>query len=77
MALKASKAQFDSAQMTINKDIPNKLTQAKAQLDLTQRTYDRVKALYEQGSVSKSDFEEISTKLTVDKSTYQQAQDGL
>lgn len=76
LALKASKAQFDSAQMTINKDIPNKLSQAKAQLDLTQLTYDRVKALYEQGSVSKSDFDQVTTKLAVDKSTYQQALDA-
>lgn len=76
LALKASKAQFDSAQMTINKEIPNKLSQAKAQLDLTQLTYDRVKALYEQGSVSKSDFDQMTTKLAVDKSTYQQALDA-
>lgn len=76
LALSASKAQYDSAQMSISKDIPNKLAQAKAQLELTQLTYDRVKALYEQGSVSKSDFDEVSTKLSVDKSTYQLAQDA-
>lgn len=76
LALEASKAQYDSAQMSINKDIPNKLAQAKAQLDFTQITYDRVKALYEDGSVSRSDFDEIKTKLSVDKSTYQLAQDA-
>lgn len=76
LALSASKAQYDSAQMSISKDIPNKLAQAKAQLDLTQLTYDRVKALYEDGSVSRSDFDEITTKLSVDKSTYQLAQDA-
>lgn len=76
LALQASKAQYDSAHMSIQKDIPNKLAQAKAQLDLSQVTYDRVKSLYEQGAVSKSELDQVSAKLTVDKSTYQQAQDA-
>ncbi|MBF4692587.1 efflux RND transporter periplasmic adaptor subunit [Fusibacter ferrireducens] len=76
LALDAAKAQYDAAKMQISKDIPNLLDQAKAQLELTQLTYDRVKALYENGAVSKSQWDEISAKLIVDKSTYKQAQDA-
>lgn len=77
LAVKASKAAYDSASMSISKDIPNKIEQAKAQLDLTQVNYERVKALYEEGAVSKAQLDEITAKLTVDKSTLSQAQDAV
>ena len=76
LALNAAKAQYDAAKMQISKDIPNVLEQAKAQLELTQITYERMKALYEHDAVAKAQFDEISAKLIVDKSTYKQAQDA-
>lgn len=76
LALNAAKAQYEAAKMQISKDIPNILEQAKAQLELTQITYERVKELYEHDAVAKAQFDEISAKLIVDKSTYKQAQDA-
>lgn len=76
LALSAAKAQYDAAQMSISKDIPSKVAQAKAQLNLTEVTYNRVKALYDSGAASKADLDQISAKLTVDKNTFQQATDA-
>ena len=65
-----------TAQLQLDTEIPTKIEQAKAQYDLTKTSYDRVKTLYEQGIASKSQFDEISAKLTVDQNTYQQALDA-
>lgn len=72
----AAMAEYESAKYQVETEIPSKITQAKAQLDLTQATYDRVKTLYENGISTKSQFDEISAKLTADTETYQQALDA-
>ncbi len=69
----AAVAEYKSAEVQVNKEIPSKVKQAKAQLELTQSTYDRIKALYDAGAMSQSQLDEISAKLTADSETYQQA----
>ncbi|MGN0711564.1 MAG: efflux RND transporter periplasmic adaptor subunit [Anaerovoracaceae bacterium] len=77
LAVDAAEAQWLSARMQMNSEIPAKTEQAKAQLDLTQITYDRIARLYEQEAVSKAQLDEISAKLTVDRNTYKQAMDSM
>lgn len=72
----AAMAEYESAKYQVETEIPSKITQAKAQLDLTQATYDRIKTLYENGISTKSQFDEISAKLTADTETYEQALDA-
>ncbi len=72
----ATAIDIETAQLQLDTEIPTKIEQAKAQYDLTKTSYDRVKTLYEQGIASKSQFDEISAKLTVDQNTYQQALDA-
>ncbi len=72
----AAAIDIETAQLQLDTEIPTKIEQAKAQYDLTKTSYDRVKTLYEQGIASKSQFDEISAKLTVDQNTYQQALDA-
>lgn len=71
--VKAAQAELDSYRMQIDSEIPAKINQAKAQLDLTKSLYDRVEALYEKNAVTKSQLDEISAKLTVDENTYNEA----
>lgn len=73
---RAADAQYATAKMQVDTDAPSKIAQAKAQLVLTQKTYNRVKALYEAQAVSQSDLDEISAKLAADSETYQQALEG-
>ncbi|MDF2885750.1 MAG: mdtA [Lacrimispora sp.] len=73
---RAAEAQYATAKMQVDTDAPSKINQAKAQLVLTQKTYNRVKALYEAQAVSQSDLDEISAKLAADSETYQQALEG-
>lgn len=77
LAVDAAKAQYESAKMSIERDIPQKLEQAKAQLDLTQLTYDRVKELYNESAIPKAQLDEVAAKLAVDESTYTQAQNAF
>lgn len=72
----AAAIDIETAQLQLDTEIPTKIEQAKAQYDLTKTSYDRVKTLYEQGIASKSQFDEINAKLTVDQNTYQQALDA-
>jgi RND family efflux transporter MFP subunit len=72
----AAQAQIDTAQLQIDTEIPSKIEQAKAQYDLTQISYARVKAMYEKEAVAKSQLDEIYAKLKVDENTYQQALDA-
>lgn len=77
LAMKATQGQLATARMSVQRDIPSKAAQAKAQLALTQVTHDRVAQLFEAGSASKAEMDEIAAKLTVDQETYRQAQDAL
>jgi RND family efflux transporter MFP subunit len=75
-SLDAAIAARDTAQLQIDTEIPSKIEQAKQQLDLTQTNYDNIKKLYDNGVSTKNQYDEISTKLEVDKQTYQQALDA-
>lgn len=76
LGVNAASAQLESAQITIQKDLPSKIKQAKAQWQLTKATYDRVNALYLSGAASKAEYDEISAKLTVDEQMMTQAKDA-
>ncbi|MCI1930387.1 MAG: efflux RND transporter periplasmic adaptor subunit [Clostridia bacterium] len=73
----AAQANYDAAKLQLDKELPSKIAQAKAQLDLTQTTYNRTKTLYDKGIVSKSQLDEISAKLKSDSETYNQALDAV
>jgi len=73
----AAKAQAEQVQIQIDKTIPEKISQAKSQLDLTQSNYDSIYNMYKSGIATKNSFDEISAKLSVAKSTYQEALDSL
>ncbi len=75
-ALDAAIAERDTAQLQIDTEIPSKISQAKEQLDLTQKSYDNITKLYEGGVATKNQLDEITTKLNVDKETYTQALDA-
>lgn len=72
----AAKAEYDAASLQAETEIPSKIAQAKAQLELTQVTYNRFKSLVEAGGAAQSELDEIGTKLTADTETYQQALDA-
>lgn len=74
--LRAAEAQYATAKMQLDADAPSKIAQAKAQFVLTQKTYNRVKILYEAQAVSQSDLDEISAKLAADSEMYNQALEG-
>ncbi len=65
----AAQSQYDAAKKQIDNEIPAKISQAQSALDLTQATYDRLKALYDVGGISQSQMDEITTKLNVDTET--------
>lgn len=69
LKVKAAQAQYDAAKKQIDNEIPAKISQAQAALDLTKATYDRLKALYDVGGISQSQMDEITTKLNVDSET--------
>lgn len=75
-SLDAAISARDTAQLQIDTEIPSKIEQAKQQLDLTQTNYDNIKQLYDSGVATRNQFDEISTKLEVDRQTYQQALDA-
>jgi RND family efflux transporter MFP subunit len=71
----AAHAQWQAAVLQEQNLIPTKISQAKAQLDLTRADFERVQSLYEAGAAPAADREAIAAKLTVDQATYQQALD--
>ncbi len=74
--VRAADAQYEAAKLQADTDAPSKIAQAKAQLALTQKTYDRVKSLFDAQVVSQSDLDEIAAKLAADSETYNQALEG-
>ncbi len=75
-SLDAAISARDTAQLQIDTEIPSKIEQAKQQLELTQTNYDNIKTMYDSGVATKNQFDEIATKLAVDRETYQQALDA-
>lgn len=71
-----AKAEYNAASLQVETEIPSKIAQAKAQFELTEATYNRIKALVDGGGASQSDLDEIEAKLKADKETYQQALDS-
>jgi len=53
------------------------VTQAKANLDLEQKEFDRKKKLYEQGYISKAELDTAQTQLGASKAQYDSAQQQL
>lgn len=70
---RASKAEYQSARLQIESEIPARINQAKAQYELTKALYERVRNLYEKNAVTVSQLDEITAKLTVDENTYKLA----
>jgi HlyD family secretion protein len=55
---------------------PEEIAQAKAQYDLAQTTYNRIKALYDKNYVAKADLDSAQTQMEVAKEQYDLAQAG-
>lgn len=70
---RAANAEYQSARLQVDSEIPARINQAKAQYELTKTLYDRVKNLYGKNAVTQSQLDEITAKLTVDENTYKLA----
>lgn len=73
LQVQASSSDYESSRMQIESEIPARINQAKAQLDLTKVTYDRVTSLYEAGGATKAQLDEITAKKIADENTYKLA----
>ncbi|WZL82428.1 efflux RND transporter periplasmic adaptor subunit [Vallitaleaceae bacterium 9-2] len=71
-----AKAEYEAVKLQADTEIPSKIEQAKAQYDLLETNYQRMQELYDEGAVAKSELEQMLTKYTVAKETYQQALDA-
>lgn len=69
-----------AAQATYNKAVNGargeELAQAKAACDLAEKTYTRVKSLYEQEAVSENQLDQVYTQYIAAQQTYQMAKEG-
>lgn len=78
--LNAAKAARDAAsaklELAQNGARPEEIDQAKAAYDLAKATDDRLKVLYEEGSIPKSDLDNADTQMQVAKDKYDIAQKG-
>ena len=76
----AAAAAKQAAQATLQKAQngarPEETAQLKAQYDLAQTTYDRVKGLYDQNYAAKADLDKAQTQLEVYKQQYDEAKNG-
>ena len=76
LQVQASSADYESSKMQIESEIPAKINQAKAQLDLTKVTYERISSLYEAGAATKAQLDEITAKKIADENTYKLAMEA-
>ncbi|MDK2804078.1 MAG: hypothetical protein PWR23_1082 [Peptostreptococcaceae bacterium] len=76
LQVRASSAELESASIQIDTEIPAKVNQAKAQLELTELMYERILTLYEAGAATKAQLDEISAKKISDENTYKLAVDA-
>ncbi|WP_324825761.1 HlyD family secretion protein [Sinanaerobacter sp. ZZT-01] len=72
-AVAAAKA---TAEKAANGARNQEVIQAKAAFDYAQKTYDRVKSLYEEGAVSANTYDETYAKYTAAQQTYNMALEG-
>ncbi|WP_206460043.1 HlyD family secretion protein [Anaerovorax sp. IOR16] len=72
-AVAAAKA---TAEKAANGARNQEVAQAKAAFDYAQKTYDRVKSLYEEGAVSANTYDETYAKYTAAQQTYNMALEG-
>ncbi len=71
--INAAQAQYKNVK---NGTREEELAQVKASYDLTKTNYDRIKTLYENGAVSKMEYDNVSTQLEVAAQKLQLAQKG-
>lgn len=72
-AKQAALAQYEKAE---NGARLQEIEQAKAGFDLAEKTYNRVKTLYDEGACSTATFDEVKTKYEVAKQQYDMAKQG-
>ncbi|WP_168198362.1 efflux RND transporter periplasmic adaptor subunit [Crassaminicella thermophila] len=76
LQLQAAEAKWKSSKLKMESQIPSKINQAKAYLDLVSKNYERMKNLYEQGAISTAKMDEVETKYIEATNTYQEALDA-
>ncbi|MGB5823414.1 MAG: efflux RND transporter periplasmic adaptor subunit [Proteocatella sp.] len=76
LQVQASASDYESSKMQIESEIPARISQAKAQLDLTKVTYERIASLYEAGGATKAQLDEITAKKIADENTYKLAMEA-
>ena len=69
----AAQAQYDKA---MNGARSQEVAQAKAAYDLAEKTYQRIKKLYEQEAVSANTYDQVFAQYTAAKETYEMAEQG-
>jgi RND family efflux transporter MFP subunit len=55
-------------------EVDNAIASARAQLDLTEATFNRMKELYDKKSISPQEFDDVSMKLKVARANHQMAE---
>lgn len=72
-ATAAAEAQYDKA---MNGARSQEVAQAKAAYELAEKTYQRVKTLYEQEAISANQYDQVYAQYTAAKETYEMAEQG-
>ncbi|MBF8982457.1 efflux RND transporter periplasmic adaptor subunit [Lutibacter sp. B2] len=73
---KAATATWESAKLKMDSQVDSKINQAKANLDVIEKNYQRVKNLYEQGAMPAAQMDEIEAKYIAAKNLYKEAVDA-
>ncbi|KDR96133.1 RND family efflux transporter, MFP subunit [Peptoclostridium litorale DSM 5388] len=72
----AAGSQYESLRLKASSEIPSMVNQAKSQMDLMEKRYERVKRLYEKDAIPRDKFDEVEAALVVIENKYQQALDA-
>ena len=72
----AANSQYESLRLKASSEIPSMVNQAKSQMDLMEKRYERVKRLYEKDALPRDKFDEVEAALVVIQNKYQQALDA-